>query len=242
MVRTLVVTVTILGQTKSEQGKQDCVIHYEESIKLYNQIDDKPAAAISAFNLGHAYKDIPAIRDLEKAGQWYARSLELRDERDRLGRGKCANQLGAVAFEQFKEARAAQKPNEELLEHINTALRHYHTALEMIPADAVDDLAVTHGMLGTVYGEAGHLDAALKHYNQSIHYQESQGNFHNAAAMRFNLALNLRSAGRIPDALDYARAALRNFEMYGDRAADMIERTKELIQQLEGLNQDGQDG
>jgi hypothetical protein len=49
-------------------------------------------------------------------------------------------------------------------------------------------------------------------------------------------------SNRIEDALDYARAALRNFEMYGDRAAAEIEETKGLIQWLEGLNQDGRDG
>jgi hypothetical protein len=59
----------------------------------------------------------------------------------------------------------------------------------------------------------------------------------------FNVAVDLRSAGRIPDALDYTRAALRNYEMYGAMAAADIEETKRLIQHLEGLlNQDFQDG
>lgn len=210
-----------------------CVGTYKESLKLLEDIKNKAATAQTVFNLGHAYKNIPAIRDIEKAGKWYALCLELRSERDRQGRAQCLGQMGYVAWERFQEASAAQKPNEELMGYVNVALRHYHTALEMIPGDAVDDLAVTHNQLGQIYRKSGEIDQAVLHYNQSIKYQEVQGNFYNAGGTRFNIAL--AQSNRIPDALDYARAALQNFEMYGDRAADMIDKTKKLIQGLSEL-------
>ena len=40
----------------------------------------------------------PALRDLAQAERWYQQSLELHDERDRLGRGRCLFQLGATGF------------------------------------------------------------------------------------------------------------------------------------------------
>ncbi len=234
-IRTLAVSVEELGHIQREMGSEQCIESYEEDYKLSNLIDDKPVAAVTAFNLGHAYKNIPAIRDLKKAEEWYARSLELRDERDRKGRGQCLGQMGNVAFNQFKEAREAQKPNEELLEHINTALRHYHKALELIPGDAVDDLAVAQNQIGNIYYSVGNVDSGVKHWRESVRYEESQGTFYGAAQTRFNIAIALAQSGRISDALDYAHAALRNFEMYGDRAPADIEKTKGLIQELSKL-------
>ena len=83
-----------LGQIQREQGQAGCVEAYQEAVDLSQRIGDRPGEAIVAFNLGHAYTDIPALRDLAQAERWYRRSLELRDERDRLGRGKCLSQLG----------------------------------------------------------------------------------------------------------------------------------------------------
>ena len=50
---------------------------------------------------------------------------------------------------------------------------------------------------------------------------------------RFNVALALANAGRLTDTLLYARAALRNFATYGDRAAAEFQRTQGLIEQIE---------
>ena len=62
-----------------------------------------------------------------------------------------------------------------------------------------------------------------------------QGNLYGAAQTRFNVAVALAQVGRLEDALDYARAALRNFESFGDRAAEMIERTRGLVGVIERL-------
>lgn len=46
-------------------------------------------------------------------------------------------------------------------------------------------------------------------------------------------SLTLAEAGRPHDALEYARAALRGFESFGERAADMIQRTRQVIEAIE---------
>jgi tetratricopeptide (TPR) repeat protein len=232
-IRQLAVSLNELGLILREQGKADCVAAHEESLTLDEQIGDKAGAAISAFSLGHAYMDISAIRNLEQADHWYRRSLQLHDDRDRLGRSKCLNQLGLVAYEHFEEARAVGQPDEELLRHLNDALQFYHQTLDLLPPNAMDDLAVTHDQLGNIYSEADDLDRALLHYCEAIRYKEEAGDLYHVAQTRFNVAAALADADRFDDALLYAQAALRNFETYGDSAAADIQKTQQLIAIIE---------
>jgi tetratricopeptide (TPR) repeat protein len=234
-IRSLAVSLEQLGHIQREQGQPDCVASYEEAIPLYQRVGDHAAEAVVAFNLGHAYLQIADRGDLAQAERWYRRSLELHDERDRLGRGKCLITLGIVSSERFREARAADKPAEEPLRYLNDAAQFYRQALDLLPPNAVNDLAVTHNQLGLIYGDAGDLDRALSHYRESIRYEEMQGNLYGAAQTRFNVAIGLANAGRLADALLYAQAALRNFTTYGDRAAAEVQETQGLIEWIESL-------
>jgi len=56
---------------------------------------------------------------------------------------------------------------------------------------------------------------------------------YHAAVARYNVALNLARAGRLPDAWEYAQAALRNYETYGQGAAEEVQETRELIDAIE---------
>ncbi len=232
-VRSLAVSLELLGYIRRELGRADCVAAYEEALELSERIGDRAGAAVGAFNLGHAYMQLSALRDLDQAERWYRRSLSLR-ETDRVGRARCIGELGAVALHRFEEARAAGRPAEEILAHLNQAARQYHEALDLLPSDEVVTRAVVHSQLGSIYGRAGDLDRALPHYRQSIQLKEAQGDHYVAAQIRFNVAIHLHSAGRGADALEYARAALRGFESFGDRATEMIERTRGLIDEIQG--------
>jgi tetratricopeptide (TPR) repeat protein len=92
---------------------------------------------------------------------------------------------------------------------------------------------VTHNQLGAIYYDAGDLDRALSHYRDSIRYNEVAGNLYSAALTRYNVALVLIRSGRFVDALDYANAALHNYETYGEGAAEKIQKTRNLIAQIE---------
>jgi tetratricopeptide (TPR) repeat protein len=232
-IRMLSVSLHDLGEIQREQGKSECVDSYEEAIELAERIGDKSAEAVCAYNLGNAYLTISSHHNLEHAEQWYRRSLELLDERDKLGQARCLNQLGYVAHKRFEEARTVKKPEKELKSHINDALQYYNKALEMIPSNAVNDLAVAHNQLGLIYYNAGDLDRALSHYRDSIRYKEVAGNLYGAAGTRYNVALVLIESGRFVDALDYANAALHNYETYGEDAAENIQETQELIAHIE---------
>ncbi|MAG35183.1 MAG: hypothetical protein CL878_02900 [Dehalococcoidia bacterium] len=236
-IRSLGVSLDNLARILREQGKAECVTAYEESLSIDQRLGDRSGEAVTSFSLGNAHLVIPAIRDLQKAEQWYERSLALNPEGDQQGRAHCLGQLGLVALDRFQEARKAQRSAGELEKLINDAAWRYHQALELLPADAVNDLAVTHNQLGIVYRNAGDLDRALQHYRESIRYKERMRDLFNAGTTRFNVALALAGAGRFVDAREYARAALRNYETYGERAAEEIAETQQLLEQIEAAAQ-----
>jgi tetratricopeptide (TPR) repeat protein len=234
-IRTLAVSLGQLGDLQREQGQSKCVETYKEAISLYQHIGNRASEATRAFNLGHAHLgyDVPTLRDLARAEHWYRRSLELSDESDRKSRGGCVAQLGMVAYNRFEEARAAKQQEVELLRHLDAAVRFYHQALDLLPENAVKDLAAVHNQLGNTYGEADDFDRALPHWRESIRYFEAAGDLYRAAKARYNVAFALMRAGRLSDAVEYARAALRNYETYGQAAAEMIQRTQQLLAKIE---------
>ncbi len=231
--RNLAASLHELGEIQRELGQPECVQAYEEAADLLHRIGDEPGAAVTAFNLGHAYTELPALRDLAAAERWYRRSLELTPEGDRLWRSKCLSQLGAVAYERFKDARQAQAPPATFAEHLNAALGFYHQALDFDPPDAIVGLAVDHNQLGNIYDDAGDQERALEHYNECIRYDEIAGNVYGAGVTRFNIALMFYQSGRLEDALLYARAALRNHEPFGQGAAQDIQKAQRLIAAIE---------
>ncbi|WP_295440815.1 tetratricopeptide repeat protein [uncultured Thiodictyon sp.] len=236
--RTMAASLHELGEIRRGQEHPDCVAAYEEALALLERIGETAQAAICAFNLGHVHTGvrgpggIPALRDLPKAEHWYRRSLALRPEGDRQGRARSLAQLGAVAWEQAYEAKAAGDA-QQVSTRVREALGHYHQALDLLPADAVNSLSVAHNQLGMIYKNIGQLDQALPHYQQAIRLFEGAGDHHHAAAARYNVAIALLQANRHTDALDYARAALQGFQRYGERAQRDIDDAQALIRHIQ---------
>jgi len=231
-IRTLAVSLNVLGAIRYELGRVDCVPAYEEALELSERIGNRAEAAHCAFNLGGVFINLHALRELDQAESWYRRSLELREERDHLGRGRCLSQLGQVAWERFDEAQRTRRNNEDILRQINEAASLYHEALDLLPMDAVNELAVAHNALGAIYDQTKYVDRTVEHYRKAIQRFEQAGDFFHAAITRYNVAVAFTRANRQTDALEYAKAALRGFESYGERAAEMIERTRRLIAKI----------
>jgi len=232
-IRNLAVSVHMLGEIQRECGRAECIGSYAEAAELAKRGDDRVVYAAVALTLGHAYKNLPAIRDLAEAERWYRQSLALRGERQ--GRAQCLCQLAFVAYERFSEARVTNHLTKDPQEHLDAALRFSKEALDLLPSNAVSDLAATHHQLGIIHSVAGDLDRAMVHYQESMRLRERQNYLYGAAMSRFCVALALSNAGRLADARAYALAALRNFETYGDRAADRIQQTQNLLAQIDNL-------
>jgi len=233
-IRALAVSLERLGLIYRELEQADCVSALGEALELAELIDDRAEAASCALQIGDAFLDMPALHDLDLAAYWYRRSLELAAEQDRLGRGRCVGNLGNVAYMLFCRAHIAGKPNEELSRHFNEAVRLCQEALEVLPVDAVKDLAVAHYRLGNIYGSVGNAKRAMQHYRQAAHLHEQSGDHYMTAQTQFNVARVLLNAGRQVDASEYAEAALRGYESYGERAAAEIEKARGLIAEIRG--------
>jgi hypothetical protein len=241
-IRTLAASSGALGQILRDQSNPECVQPLTEQYELNSKIGDTAGAAIAAFNLGHAYMQLPALRDLDEAERWYQRILELVDKDDHLGQGKGNYCLGHVAYERFKDARKANAPQAELLKHLNAAVAYYQQALALLPPDAVDDIATTNWQLGFIFAEAGDLERGLNFWQAGINLFEKAGNLFEAGKHQRNISIFMVQADRISDGLLYARAALRNFEPYGQGAADVIQKTQGLIAEIEQAMKGKDDG
>ena len=231
-IRILAASLHELGEIRREMGRPECAKAYQEAFDVAMRIQDSPNAAAAAFNLGNAYLKVPELHNLDESESWYGKSLDLRAKGDLMARAGSIGQLGTVALERFREARAAKKPEAELTRHLNDALGRCQEALKMTPPDAVGQLAVAHNQMGVIYFEAGDLDRALHHYREAIRLQEVQGNLHGTAETRYNVALALVHAGRLPDARQYAQAALSDFQTYGAGAAQDVQDALDLISQI----------
>jgi tetratricopeptide (TPR) repeat protein len=202
-------------------------------MELFKRIGDRGGERTAAFNLGHAYKNILGLRDLDQAERWYRRDLELNEAHDTLGRARSIGQLGSIDYQRFLDDRRARRPVEQLARHLARAAGAYEEALQLLPADAVADLAVVHHQLAAIYGEAGNSDVSLEHYRQSLHYEEQQDNQYGAGQSRYSAAVELREVGRNREALLFARAALRDFQAVGPGATANADAARQLIALLE---------
>ncbi|MET8150980.1 CHAT domain-containing protein [Actinoplanes sp. NPDC049668] len=241
-IRRLATSLVGLAREVREQQRPDCIDYYREAAELCQRIGERRGEAVIAFNLGNAYLAIPALRDLGQAEHWYRRRLELTDDHDRLGQARVTSQLGEIAYQQFKDARDAGAPDQVLLDHLNVAVAYRLQALDLTPADHLNDRAIDHAALGTIYAAAGHIDTALSYYQKAIKYYEDTEDRHWAGRARHSVASAMAVAGRYDDALLYAHAALRDFEALDPAAAADIERAQQLIADLEPLRKQSRGG
>ncbi|HEY1347277.1 MAG TPA: tetratricopeptide repeat protein, partial [Streptosporangiaceae bacterium] len=232
-IRNLGAALTELGITLRQQEDPGCLPHLQEALALDQLIGDRQYEAVDALNLGNVYLLVPGLLDLDQADRWYQRSLSLRADSDQGGLAMCHNQLGQLALRRFHDALSAGEAEAVLLEQLNTALRHYQQALELLPADDHEQRAITENQFGLIYDSVGDTAQALRHYQQSIKHEEARGNIYGAGQTRYNIALLLDQDGRTGDALQYARAALDNYQQAGPGAASDADRARQLIADLE---------
>jgi tetratricopeptide (TPR) repeat protein len=232
LVRNLACSLFDLSDIQRKQESAKCVDGYLEAMSLAEQIPDSQAAAACAANLGHAFKNLPGIRDLVLATRWYQQCSDLCAEHDRMGRSRCLTQLGTIAYERFVDARTSGRPPEECFTHLSRAQQHCMEALEILPANAVRELDTAHSQLGNICGDAGQIDTALRHYQESIRYKEAMQDRFGAGQSRENAAIVLARAGRFPDALDWAQYALRDFKACENADQEIVDTLKllELIE------------
>jgi tetratricopeptide (TPR) repeat protein len=242
-IRSLSVAVFTLGQILRDQGNPDCVAVYEEAIRYDQRIEDTAGEATDHYDLGHAYKDIAAIRNLDAAEAAYQRGLNLWDSRNVLGRSRSIKQIGMVYHARFRESRKRGEPAETILKHAQAAEQHYHEALALCPSTALTDLSPIRSVLGSLYNDIGDTERARGHYEKDVQICEQTGDRYGAGQTRHNIAvmyLQVASRETTPSrqrdilhyAQAYAQAAMGDFQSYQGRAADMEAKVQGLLDEI----------
>lgn len=235
-IRDLAAALQTLGQLVAEQQQPRCLNVYEEVLALMRRIGDRRGEASTALALGAAYLDLKEARDFDKAEHWYHHSRSLYEEDDQLGQAYCTSLLALVQYRRYLEALAADRPEFERLTYLRAAAAARQEVLALTPGDAVGLLADTHRQLGLIYDAMEDLSRTRHHHQRAIRFYEAGGDLYGAAQSRFGLALALADRERLEEALEWARAALNDFESYGDRAADKVTAAQELIDLIQQVN------
>jgi tetratricopeptide (TPR) repeat protein len=210
-IRNLATSLGRVGDILRDQGKTQCLTFYEEAIGLYRRIGDANGEASRAFNLGHAYKNLLAIRDLDKSEAWYQKSLSLRLDSDHLARSQCLGQLGSIELDRVDEAIGQAKQP-----HVEAAAKYYEEALSETPDDAIADIGIVHSQLGNTYRHfLDTHDLALEHWYKGIKCAEAIGDVLRAAGIRNNVASILHHRGQHADAREYIQSALTSLDQAG---------------------------
>lgn len=231
-VQSLAVSLQHLSRVQRERELPECVDGLREAFSLAQEIELTSLAAVCAFELGHAHKNLRQIRDLTAAEQWYRQSLELHSEVDLIGKGKCLSQLGYVAYERFLEARQANCPADDAHGHLSQAAFYYEQSLNITPASAHGERAVIHNQLGLIAMGAEQIDTALRHYREAIRLFELVQDRFGAGRNRLNTARALARTNRLAEARDWAQSALRDFRTCENADQEVVETLK-LLEQIE---------
>ncbi|MGO9118301.1 MAG: CHAT domain-containing protein [Desulfomonilaceae bacterium] len=243
-IRTLAATVGTLGQILRDQGSSDCIKQYEESIRWSRSVKDVALEAVSHFNLGEAYLELPDIRNLDASEAAYRTALALYHPDDAVSRSKCMKQIGMVHHYRFREALKLGESPETLQRHVNAAEQQYQQALILRSASASAQLVPMHNQLGVFYSETGQTERAREHYGECLQICQQTGDRLVAGKARCNMAFTYvldakreATPARQLDALlrgqAYVRAALRDFQHYQGRAADLEAKAQQLLGKIE---------
>ncbi len=211
--RDLAIATARLADILRDKGNTGCLGLNEEALHIYRAIEDRIGVSIRLHNMGHVFKNVPRLRDLDKAARYYSQAYKSYPEQDRLARAQCLGQLGAVSLERLQEGINTGKSEHDLLIHLNAGIKYYRTALQMEPPDAVPDLARTHGQLGLAYHfSKTEQTRSLHHFEQSVRYFDLSGEWFESAEVRMNAAQVLTSLSRFDEALVYVDEAIGIFE------------------------------
>jgi tetratricopeptide (TPR) repeat protein len=230
--------MAMLGFILRQRNDPSCIPLYEDAIKLVRQLGEKESEALYLFQLGHAYFFVSQILDLDKAETCYRHSLKLRRAGDSYGQAQCLGQLGMVAARRVSQVLTrVPRDGGRLRELLTLATECYSQALSLMPDDYLPDLASLRRGLADVYYYRGDFEESIRQCEKAIEFYEVYGSVFNAANARHQISNVLAMQGRFGQALEYARAALRNYQHCGEGESKEVKELEAMIHKLEGIIQ-----
>lgn len=242
-IRNVAASLVIYGQILRDSGDAECLSHLKRAIRYSERIGDSAAQAMTEFNLGHAYKDVRGIRDLDAAQDAYQRSLALTPSKNVILRCNNIKQIGMVHHARLHEAQAAKAPEDIQQGHFDAALKAYSSALSICPESAQSELGSVHAEMGILFSNVGDWEDARMHFEVAIACFERSGDHLGVGRGRYNMALMYVLASHHEPELNskhkyllraeaYAQAAMRDYSHYEGRAASYEENARKLVGEI----------
>jgi len=179
------------------------------------------------------FKNIPALRELDRGAEAYREAYRLYPENDYVSRRQCLAQLGSLELARLKIELDGERRPEVLSNHLDAALRWYGEVLRNTASNDILGLAQAHNQLGVAYQymkeEQG---AAFEHFRRAIEYFDEAGESYEAASARNNAAQVLMTLQRFSEAAVLAHEALTTFESF-DPSAPLTVHLRRLIARIE---------
>lgn len=205
-----------LADVLRQKEDAKCVALNEEAIAFYDLIGEKTAIAIRELNLGHCYKNVPSIRDLEAAEKHYRLAIDNYPENDALARSQAIAQISMTWLDAIRE-RGEDKPlPQKLKEKLAETIEQYEKAFEGLPADAWGDLANLHNNLANALRlDPDRRSEAVDHIRLAHKFAVAVGRYDEAAVFRANLAQLFAMSNRPEEASAAAEQALQELQDLG---------------------------
>lgn len=219
-------TIFELAQIRREEGHPAALELFQESLDVSRRLGRKELAAQCELQIGHLLSTVP---DLAAAEAAYRRSMDLWDEKGLLHRAICLKHIGMVYQQRFLHGSQSREYLDKQAHDAREAEALYLRALQLCPAEAVNEVAMIHGQLGEFYSIVGDFGSSREHYERAVQgFEESGDRFRSGhirlamsgmflrmsegdtqPAQRLELLLRVRA---------YAEAALRDWAQYPGRA------------------------
>jgi CHAT domain-containing protein/tetratricopeptide (TPR) repeat protein len=196
----------LLGSRGGTESAPAVVAKWQESLALWQSLDDKYGQALSLFSIGFVYD---TTGDKQKALDSYNQALPLeRAAGDRSGEAATLNDIGAI-YDGLGEKQKA-------LDSFNQAL-----PLRRAVGDRAGE-AATLNNIGAVYDDLGEKQKALDSYNQALPLMHSLGDRAGEAVALNNIGKVYADLGDKQKALDTYNQALALRRAVGDRAGEAV--------------------
>jgi tetratricopeptide (TPR) repeat protein len=238
-----------LGEALRSQQDHDCVSFFGRSFELSKSLGRNDLAATAAFDLGLAYLSIPTMRDFDAADTWFQHAFALYPEEMPTHRASCLGFRAEVQYQLCFALFSNGLPIEMWRPHFDTANTLLNRAFTLLPSDPeVKRARGLHNQFGAFLLFASHFEKNDKSRRQRLLDAES----HFRAALRMaiesekplaiatfqgSLTRVLYQQDRFDHALDFARAALANYESAGDPEPEQSEYLRRLILCIESAKE-----
>lgn len=220
-----------LADVLRQKEDAKCVVLNEEAIALYKLIGERTAIAIRELNLGHCYKNVPSIRDLEAAEKHYRLAIDKYPENDTLARSQAVAQISMTWLDAIREHGEDKPLPQKLKERLAETIEQYEKAFEGLPADAWGDLANLHNNLANALRlDPDRRSEAIDHIRLAHKYAVAVGRYDEAAVFRANLAQVFAMSNRPEEASAAAEQALHELRDLGMDDAEAIPILMRIIQ------------